>query len=94
MVSYELNKKLTFARQIGFIFNQINKLTKKNKVTYHIQIYDTIYNFVFHCVKDYFSENFFKILNIFKLFATIEKIVFISHVVNGCHIITHNFDMV
>ena len=26
---YELNKKLTVARQRGFIFNQINKLTKK-----------------------------------------------------------------
>ena len=26
---YELNKKLTVARQNGFIFNQINKLTMK-----------------------------------------------------------------
>ena len=26
---YELNKKLTVARQNGFMFNQINKLTKK-----------------------------------------------------------------
>ena len=26
---YELNKKLTLARERGFIFNQINKLTKK-----------------------------------------------------------------
>ena len=29
MVLFELNKKLTVARQNGFIFNQINKLTKK-----------------------------------------------------------------
>ena len=26
---YELNKKLTIARERGFVFNQINKLTKK-----------------------------------------------------------------
>ena len=30
MGMYELNKKLTTARGNGFIFNQINKLTKKN----------------------------------------------------------------
>ena len=29
MGSYELNKKLTFARQRGFELNQINKLTMK-----------------------------------------------------------------
>ena len=29
MASYELNKKLTFARGNGFIFNQIKKLTIK-----------------------------------------------------------------
>ena len=32
---YDLNKKLTVARQRGFTFNQINKLTKK-----FIRIYD------------------------------------------------------
>ena len=29
MSSYELNKKLTVARENGFLFNQINKLTIK-----------------------------------------------------------------
>ena len=29
MASYELNKKLTVARGNGFLFNQINKLTRK-----------------------------------------------------------------
>ena len=29
MASYDLDKKLTVARQNGFILNQINKLTKK-----------------------------------------------------------------
>ena len=29
MRMYELNKKLTLARENGYIFNQINKLTTK-----------------------------------------------------------------
>ena len=29
MASYELNKKLTVARERGYVFNQINKLTIK-----------------------------------------------------------------
>ena len=33
---YELNKKLENARQDGFLFNQINKLTKKFIVIYQI----------------------------------------------------------
>ena len=37
---YELNKKLTIARQIGFIFNQINKLT--------IKIYSNLSNINIH----------------------------------------------
>ena len=32
MASDELNKKLTIARRNGFIFNQINKLTKQNYI--------------------------------------------------------------
>ena len=36
MSVYELNKKLKIAEENGFIFNQINKLTKKFIVTYLI----------------------------------------------------------
>ena len=42
---YELNKNLTLARKRGFIFNQINKLTKKLysnlsyiKIHYHLRL--------------------------------------------------------
>ena len=35
-----------------------------------------------------FSKNLLKILNIFKLFAMIEEILFILHVVDGIYIIT------
>ena len=45
MVLYELNKKLTLARERGYIFNQINKLTKKiysnlshMNIHYHLKI--------------------------------------------------------
>ena len=33
---YELNKKLSLARQRGYIFNQKNKLTKKFIIFYQI----------------------------------------------------------
>ena len=36
MGMYELNKKLKIARQSGYIFNQINKLTKKFITVYQI----------------------------------------------------------
>ena len=45
MGMYELNKKLTIARENGFIFNQINKLTIKIlsnlshiKIHYHLRL--------------------------------------------------------
>ena len=45
MGMYELNKKLTIARENGFIFNQINKLTVKNysnlshlNIHYHLRL--------------------------------------------------------
>ena len=40
MIMYELNKKLTVARENGFIFNQINKLT--------IKIYSNLSNINIH----------------------------------------------
>ena len=41
MGSYELNKKLTVARERGYIFNQINKLTISHKYTLPSQIRHT-----------------------------------------------------
>ena len=45
MGMYELNKKLTLARERGYIFNQINKLTIKNysnlshiNIHYHLRL--------------------------------------------------------
>ena len=41
-ILYELNKKLTVARQNGSVFNQINKLIIKFTLLYQIQLYITI----------------------------------------------------
>ena len=43
---------------------------------------------------DIFSENYLKIQNLFKIIARIEEILFISNVVNGIIITTHNVDIV
>ena len=64
MSLYELNKKLTIARENGFIFNQINKLTIKiysNLSNINIQYY--LRHRYQLCIVS-FSENHLKILNI------------------------------
>ena len=86
---YELNIKLTLARERDFIFNKINNLT--------IKIYSNLSHINIHhylklripIMHRQFLEELLKILNIFKLIAKIEEIHFILHVVNGIHIIIH-----
>ena len=85
---YELNKKLTLARERGYIFNQIKKLTIKNysnlsyiNIHYHLKLGAS----PLHCQffkklaqnRDYIQTHCNKFI-----------IVFISHVDNGIHIIT------
>ena len=41
-----------------------------------------------------FLEEYHRFISFYKLFAAIEEIIFILHVVNGIHIITHNDVMV
>ena len=86
---YQLNKKITVARQNGFIFNQINKLTinfcsllRYINISYYLKSEIPI----MHC---HFFRNL-KIVILFKLFAMIEEILFILHVVNGIYVIIHN----
>ena len=83
---YELNKKLTIARERGFVFNQINKLT--------IKIYSNLSSINIHYYLKHqipmgqrlFLEELLIMVNIFKLIAMIVEILFISHVVDGIHI--------
>ena len=56
---YELNKKITIARQIGFIFNRINKLTIK---IYSHQRYINISFYLKHRIP-IMHRQFFKILS-------------------------------
>ena len=44
---YGLNKKIKIDRGNGFIFNEINKQTKKILVVFQIKIYYIISNFVY-----------------------------------------------
>ena len=83
MGMYELNKKLTLARERGYIFNQINKLT--------IKIYSNLSHINIHyhlrLGASPLHRQFFKkisiIVIIFKLIAIIVEIHFILHVANG-----------
>ena len=91
---YEVNKKLTVARQKGFTFNQINKPTIKihsNISRRKIHYYSKVQIPIMH-------RQFFKILsqnrNMFKLIVIIEITLFISQVVNGLYIIIHNINKV
>ena len=59
MKFFELNKKLTLARQTGFIFNQINKLTIK---IYSHQRYINISYYLNHRIPK-MHRHFFKILS-------------------------------
>ena len=90
MGMYELNKKLTIARENGFIFTQINKLTKK---TYSILSHINIHYHLRLGAPPMHRQFFIKVSkkkNIFNLIAMTVEIHFISHVANGIHIIIHN----
>ena len=66
---YELNKKLTIARQRGFIFNQMNTLTIK--IYSHIRYINVSYYLNHHIpiMHRQFFINFLKIVIIFYLFV-------------------------
>ena len=89
MGMYELNKKLTLARERGYIFNQINKLT--------IKIYSNLshINIPYHLrlgaspLHRQFFIKISKIVIIFKFIVMIVEIHFILHVANGILIIIH-----
>ena len=88
MALHERNKNIINARERGFIFNQINKLTIKIYSNLsHINII-IISNYEFPYYTDTSLENFLKILNMFKLIVMIEIIVSISHVEVGISIVT------
>ena len=99
---YYLIKKLTVARQNGFMFNQINKLTEKFyshlryiNLSYHLKSQIPMCHTQFFGV---ISQN----RDYVEIFAMIEIILSVLHVRNGikivCHFITsilflfqHNF---
>ena len=91
---YELNKKLAVARERVFIFIQINN--------FRIKIYSILspisINFYLKLrmpiIHRHLSENYLKIVNIFKHNAMIEEIHFSLRVVNGIYILIHNADSV
>ena len=81
---YEVIKKLTVARQNGFLFNQINKLTIKFysplryiNISYYLKSQTPM------CQRQCFRVFFDKIVNIKEIFAMIWKILFILHIRNG-----------
>ena len=86
---YELNKKLTLARENGFIFNQINKLT--------IKIYSNLSHIKIHYHLELgappLHRQFFKILSrsrdYIQTHCNDRRNPFHLHVVNGFHIIIH-----
>ena len=91
---YELNKKITVAREGGFIFNQINELTKKifSNLS-HINIHYHLKLGLLPLHRQFFikiSQN----TEYNQIFAMIEEIPFILHVVIGIHIKIHNFNIV
>ena len=84
---YELNKKLSLARERGFKFNQINNFKMKIysnlfciNIHYHLKLGASIYIVNF-------SRIFYKIVIIFELIVMTIEIHFILHVTNGIHII-------
>ena len=90
---YELNKELTVARQRGYIFNQRNKLKIKfysslSKINIHYYLKHQIPKRHGH-----FSDNYLKIVIIFKHIVTIEEMVFILYVLNGNYITIDNVDI-
>ena len=87
MGMYELNKKLTLARENGYIFNQINKLTIKILSNLsHINIHYHLRLGASPLHRQFFIK-LHKIVIIFKLIVMIYTIHFILLVVNGILII-------
>ena len=90
MSLFELNKKLTVARQNGFKFNQINNFKIKiyfNLSNINIQSYLNLRIPIMH-------RHFFRKLSrnhdYIQTHSMIEIILFILYVVNGIYIIIHN----
>ena len=84
---YELNIKLTIARQRGFILNQINKLTIK---IYSHQRYINISYYLKHRIPimhRQFLKNFLKIVIMYKHIVMIEVILFTLHVRYGLKVV-------
>ena len=84
---YELNKKLTLARERGFKFKQINNFQKKIlskfahiNIHYHLKLSASP-------MHRQFLKYYPVIEIIFKLIAMTVEILFILHVVNGIYII-------